>query len=186
MSPKYDKSAQMIISMMPSQKGKRILEIGSGTGILSLFSLFQGSHSVVAVDINPHAVENTKENFKKYNFTNTQVIYSNLFFEVRGVFDTIIFNAPFFGYKAKDFLELGTYDDNYETLIQFFSQASKFLTKNGEILLGFANTGNNDLVWSLIHKNGYCVKNFQTCENGDWIMYLYTLSKAQQTKDIIK
>src|SRR3989344_5037373 len=175
MSPKYDRSAQMIVSMMPNQNGKEVLEIGCGTGVLSLFSVFQGAKNITAVDINPIAIENTKENFNKYNLTNTKVICSDLFSEVQGIFDTIIFNAPFHGHKAKDLLELGTYDYNYETLTRFFSQASKFLKKKGEILLGFANTGNNDLVHSLIDKNGYFIENFQTYENGDWIMYLYTI-----------
>ena len=175
MSPKYDRSAQMIVSMMPNQNGKEVLEIGCGTGVLSLFSVFQGAKNITAVDINPIAIENTKENFNKYNLTNTRVIRSDLFSEVQGIFDTIIFNAPFHGHKAKDLLELGTYDYNYETLTRFFSQASKFLKKKGEILLGFANTGNNDLVHSLIDKNGYFIENFQTYENGDWIMYLYTI-----------
>ena len=175
MSPKYDRSAQMIVSMMPNQNGKEVLEIGCGTGVLSLFSVFQGAKNITAVDINPIAIENTKENFNKYNLTNTKVICSDLFSEVQGIFDTIIFNAPFHGHKAKDLLELGTYDYNYETLTRFFSQASKFLKKKGELLLGFANTGNNDLVHSLIDKNGYFIENFQTYENGDWIMYLYTI-----------
>jgi len=175
MSPKYDRSAQMIVSMMPNQNGKDVLEIGCGTGVLSLFSVFQGAKNITAVDINPIAIENTKENFNKYNLTNTRVIRSDLFSEVQGIFDTIIFNAPFHRHKAKDLLELGTYDYNYETLTRFFSQASKFLKKKGEILLGFANTGNNDLVHSLIDKNGYFIENFQTYENGDWIMYLYTI-----------
>ncbi|MFZ2763583.1 MAG: Rossmann-like fold-containing protein [Minisyncoccia bacterium] len=177
MSPKYDRSPQMIVSMMPNQNGKDVLEIGSGTGILSLFSMFQGAKNVTAVDINPIAVENTKENFNKYNLINNiKVLHSDLFSKVQGVFDTIIFNAPFHGHKAKDILELGTYDNNYETLTRFFSQASHFLKDKGEILLGFANTGNNDLVKSLIDKNNYFIKNFQTYENGDWTMYLYTIS----------
>lgn len=66
MSPKYDRSAQMIVSMMPDQNGKEVLEIGCGTGVLSLFSVFQGAKNITAVDINPIAVENTKENFNKY------------------------------------------------------------------------------------------------------------------------
>lgn len=177
MSPKYDRAPQMIISMMPNQGGKEVLEIGSGTGILSLFSLFQGAKHVVAVDINQTAVENTLENFKKYGFTNCSSLYSDLFEKVDGTFDTIIFNAPFHGHKAKDELELGTYDFDYQTLKQFFNGVGNYLKPDGEILLGFANTGDNDLLKSLINKNNLAIKNFQEYPNGDWIMYLYTLIK---------
>lgn len=162
--------------MMPNQKDKRVLEIGCGTGILSLHSLLQGAETVTAVDISFIAVQNTKENLKKYNFTNYTVILSDLFQNVRETFDTIIFNAPFHGNKAKDVLELGTSDHNYKTLRHFFSQATRFLKSNGRVFLGFANTGDNSLVHRLINKNGFSIENFQTYENGDWIMYLYTLS----------
>ena len=101
---------RILFSMMPNQKGKDVLEIGSGTGILSLFSLFQGATNVIAVDINPSAVQNTKENFKKYKFDNCLAIKSDLFGSVNGKFDTIIFNAPFHGNKPNDVLELGTSD----------------------------------------------------------------------------
>ncbi len=177
MSPKYDRSAQMMISMMPNQKGKTILEIGSGTGILSLSALSQGANNVFAVDINSHAVKNTEKNLTMYK--NKKVLHSDLFESVTGTFDTIIFNAPFHGNKADDVLELGTSDFNYETLTRFMSEAKKYLNKYGEIQLGFADMGDNDLLKNLIEKNGYVVKKFQTYPNGDWTMYLYTLSYAQ-------
>ena len=177
MSPKYDRAPQMIISMMPNQDGKEVLEIGSGTGILSLFSLFQGAEKVVAIDINKNAVENTSENFNKYGFVNCLSLLSDLFEKVNGTFDTIIFNAPFHGHVAKDQLELGTYDFNYETLKRFFNVVCNYLRLSGEILLGFANTGDNKLLQSLIEKNNLTIKNLQEYPNGDWTMYLYSLVK---------
>ena len=180
MSPKYDRSAQMIISMMPDQKGKKVLEIGCGTGILSIHSALQGAISITSIDINPTAIKNTKENFAKYSINNSEVFLSDLFENVIGTFDTIIFNAPFNGNQALDILELGTSDYNYETLTRFFSEASRYIQEDGEILLGFANTGDNDLVHKLIKENNLEIKNFQTHENGDWIMYLYTIVRKNK------
>ncbi len=40
MSPKYDRSSRIMISLMPTQEGKDVLEIGCGTGIISLFCFF--------------------------------------------------------------------------------------------------------------------------------------------------
>ena len=104
-------------------------------------------------------------------------MHSNLFEKVSRTFDTIIFNAPFHGHKAKDELELGTYDFDYQTLRRFFSGVSNYLKRDGEVLLGFANTGDNVLLKSLIKNNDLDIKNFQEYPNGDWIMYLYTLTE---------
>jgi 16S rRNA G1207 methylase RsmC len=175
MSPKYDRSSQMMIGMMPTQINKYVLDIGCGTGILSLFCAFQGANDIVSVDVNENAISNSIENFKKYNLINIKVFQSDLFDKVTGTFDTIMFNAPFHGNKARDVLELGTSDYNYLTLYSFFASAKKFLKPNGEILLGFANTGDNNLVKKLIEKNGMHIKDFKERENGDWVMYLYTI-----------
>jgi len=183
MSPKYDRSAQMILSMMPDQKGKSILEMGCGSGILSLYCALHNAKNITAVDINPQAVENTKENLSRYSVVNANVFLSDLFKNVTDTFDTIIFNAPFHGNKALDMLELGTSDYNYETLTRFFSEAPQHLNEKGEILLGFANTGDNELVQKLIRDNELLIKNLQTCENGDWIMYLYTIEKIVSDMD---
>lgn len=181
MSPKYDRSAQMMLSMMPSHKDKSVLEIGSGTGILSLHAALGGAQQIVAVDLNEHAVRNTEENFRKYGITNASVFKSDLFASIQGSFDRILFNAPFHGNKAEDILELGTSDYNYETLTRFLEEARRHLANKGIIYLGFADTGDNELLGRLIKKFGYEIQDFKTYPNGDWTMYLYTLSPKQDS-----
>lgn len=46
-------------------KGKRILDMGSGTGVLGIFSLMRGATYVDAIDIDDWATENSRENFEK-------------------------------------------------------------------------------------------------------------------------
>ncbi len=41
MSPRYDRSSRFHISNMPDQKGKSVLEIGCGCGVIGLFAAFQ-------------------------------------------------------------------------------------------------------------------------------------------------
>lgn len=176
MSPKYDRSSRMFLSLMSSQKGKDVLEIGSGTGIISLFCFFQGAGNITCLDINEHAVKNTKANFEKYHITNVSIFISNLFEKVGDKkFDTIIFNAPYHGIKANDLLELGTSDYNYETMERFFKDAGKYLKKDGRILFGFADMGDNDLLKKIIKNNGYEIERLKTQDNGDWIKYLYII-----------
>lgn len=176
MSPKYDRSSRIMISLMPTQKEKDVLEIGCGSGIISLFCCFQEAKSVSCLDINPIAIENTKANFEKYGIKNVEVFLSDLFEKVGNrKFDTIIFNAPYHGNKAEDMLELGTSDENYKTMKRFFGNAGDYLKEGGRIILGFANTGDNDLLKKTIKNNGFEVENLMTQENGDWTKYVYII-----------
>ena len=55
----------LISRHIPKSEGN-VLEIGSGTGIISIH-LAQRGHQVTAVDLNPKAVEATKFNAKNNN-----------------------------------------------------------------------------------------------------------------------
>jgi HemK-related putative methylase len=64
-----------------------VLEVGCGSGLVSL-ELARQVESLVALDINPHAVRATRER-------GVEVIRSDLFGGIRGKFDLIIFNPPY-------------------------------------------------------------------------------------------
>jgi ribosomal protein L11 methyltransferase len=55
-------------------KGKKILDIGCGTGILSILASMCGAENITAIDIDKWAFENTLENIQKNNISNIQVI----------------------------------------------------------------------------------------------------------------
>lgn len=173
MSPKYDRSSQIFISRTPFNEGEDFLEIGSGTGIISLFAASNGASKIVAGDINPVAVENTSANFKLHNVKNAAALHSNLFSTIEGQFDTIFFNAPFHGNKPEDSLELGTSDHNYETIKRFFAEVKNFLKPDGRIIFGFSDMGDNDLIKELAERNDLVLQSFQEQNNGDWNAYLY-------------
>jgi release factor glutamine methyltransferase len=175
MSPKYDWSPRFHVENMPNQKGKEFLEIGCGSGVLSLFAAFQGARRVFAVDINPNAIENTKANFQKYNLKNFNVLESDVFEKVEGKFDTINFAAPYHGNTPEDILEYGVSDPKYRALQLFFKNAKNFLKEDGQIILGFSNTGDLDLLNTLFIENKLYIKNFKEEENDGWRAYLYVL-----------
>jgi len=179
MSPKYDWSSRFHIKHMPNQNGKSFLEVGSGCGVISLFAHFQGAKNIVAVDINPNALENTKKNFENYKANNTEVFHSDVFEQVKGKFDTITFAAPYHGTKPKDKLECGVSDPGYKALRAFMSNAGKYLAKNGQIVLGFSNTGNVDLLNTLIIENKFEVKKRHEETKKGWTAYLYILEPIE-------
>lgn len=175
MSPKYDWSPRFHVQNMPNQKGKDFLEVGCGSGVISLFAAMQGAKNIVSVDINKNAIENTKANFQKYDYQNTEVLESDVFSNVKGKFDTINFAAPYHGNKPKDILEYGVSDPEYRALKLFLKNAKNFLKENGQIILGFSNTGDIDLLNTLFMENKLYVKSFKEEENDGWKAYLYIL-----------
>ncbi|MDX2173020.1 MAG: methyltransferase [Bacteroidota bacterium] len=80
-------------------KNKTALEIGCGSGLLSLLMASKNSH-VTAIDITIEAVENTKLNYelnKKLLSNNFKIIQSNLFENLTNTtYDLIIINPPYF------------------------------------------------------------------------------------------
>ncbi len=114
-------------------KGK-VLDLGTGSGIQALTAL-EKTKDVLAADINSEAVKNCKK-------LGIKAVKSDLFSNIQGKFDLIIFNPP---YLPDDNLNLKD-DLNYiggkkgsEILDKFFSQAKKHLNKNGKILIVFSS-----------------------------------------------
>lgn len=83
----------LLIESLDVREGERVLEIGCGSGVVSIHCAKNGC-SVVSVDINPSAVKCTKEN-SELNNVPLDVRESDLYQNVPESFDTIIFNLPY-------------------------------------------------------------------------------------------
>lgn len=61
-------TTRLVIQMMRTLpfEGKTVLDMGSGTGILSFLAASMGATEVLGIDIDPRSVENAEDN-KKYN-----------------------------------------------------------------------------------------------------------------------
>lgn len=111
----------------------KYLDMGTGSGILAETALkFLDKKNVIAVDINPDAVEQLKE--KGING-----ILSNLFKNVKGKFDVISFNAPYLPKDEREDEESQVYttggEKGDEISVRFLNEAKKHLKKNGKIFL---------------------------------------------------
>lgn len=156
-SPAYDWSSSFYVDNLPALAQRDVLEIGSGCGVLSVFASRLGAKSVVAVDINPAAVQNTLANFSRFGIRDARAFRSDCFENVSGTFDTVIWNAPFHGAPAADLLERACADPDYAGVRAFFRSVDAHLRDGGNILFGFSESGDLALVERLISGSGFKV-----------------------------
>lgn len=104
----------MLATYASSLSGK-ILEIGTGSGIAALSAAAANrKNDVIGVDMNPAAVECAAANASLNGITNAVFFQSDLFSEVRGKFDAILFNPPYLPTTRKEKLALGQENAAYD------------------------------------------------------------------------
>jgi release factor glutamine methyltransferase len=115
-------------------RGKKTLEIGCGSGFLSIIMAKNGA-SVTSVDTNPEAASITKINAGK-NKVEINAIESDLFENVKDIFDMVIFNPPYLP------TEPGENDITYsggssgrETIERFIIGSKNHIIKDGIVLV---------------------------------------------------
>jgi len=78
--------------------GDVVLDVGSGTGIISLTAIAKGARRVVAIDVSPKAVKNTLINAKRNGCEDKiDVILGDLLISLKppSIFNLIVFNPPY-------------------------------------------------------------------------------------------
>ena len=87
-------SVEKILNIIENNQINNMLEIGCGTGIVSISVDLESSVDVTAVDISEKALENTRINKEKLN-SKIKIINSDLFSNINEKFDLIYSNPPY-------------------------------------------------------------------------------------------
>jgi release factor glutamine methyltransferase len=153
-SPKYDYSAKVAVDSLPALNGRSFLEIGCGCGMISVFAAIRGARLVVASDISPIAASNTKFNFDARRLADAHVIQGDLLEALSYKFDLVLFNPPYFSGHARDWLERSVYDENYEILKRFIADVKRCLAVDGNVMLGFPKSGEQQLLDTELQRAG--------------------------------
>jgi len=159
-SPKYFFDTEFFAKEIDVNEGEEFLEIGSGTGIISVILALKGA-KVTCTDINPMAIKNTKENAQRHNIDITILegdVYDPLQEDKK--FDTIFWNTPFgFVEGELDNLEKAVFDKEYKATERFIKESKKYLKPNGRLLIGFSSTlGRLDLLQEYLKEAGFTMK----------------------------
>jgi release factor glutamine methyltransferase len=120
-------------------RGLQVVDVGTGTGILALAAARAGALSVVAVDINPAAVEAAQEN-ARINGVGDRVtaILSDLLSAVprERDFDVIISSPPSFPGEPRNIADRAWHaGPDYRDIADLFEQARARLAPGGAMYL---------------------------------------------------
>lgn len=86
------------------KKDSRVLEIGPGTGVISIALAKHKGCEVTAVDISRKAVELSKKN-ASYNGVDIELVHGDVYEPIQGKFDLIISNPPYIREVEEGFLD---------------------------------------------------------------------------------
>jgi ribosomal protein L11 methyltransferase len=73
-------------------RGKRVLDFGTGTGVLAILAERLGAGSIVAIDNDDWSIENASENVEANACNHIQVLKRDQIADVAGTFDVILAN----------------------------------------------------------------------------------------------
>ena len=138
--------------------GKRIADVGTGSGILALAAARAGAASVVAVDINPNAVQSAAENARVNGFGDrVAAVCSNLLsaLPARPLFDVIISNPPYFPGEPLDLSDRAWHaGPDYRDVALLFEQARERLAPGGRFYLQLSSDSDFERLGTLIERAG--------------------------------
>lgn len=136
---------------------KKFLEIGCGTGIVSLCLALNGA-DVSMTDINPEAIKNSQHNFEMHNIS--PKVYDGDMYEPlpQGeTFDIIFWSHPFNKGENpnESILFRSGFDYDYKSLRKYITEAAHYLTDKGKLLLGTGKYASLEEIEEIAKKAGY-------------------------------
>lgn len=128
----------------------RVLDMGCGSGILT-WEATPLSEEVIGADIDPAAIKFCN---RRYGEPHLHFVLSDLFHNIYGEFDLIMFNPPYLpdDPEVKD-NALDGGPEGYEIIEQFLNEAKSHLKKDGVILLVFSSLSKKEVIEKIIEKD---------------------------------
>jgi release factor glutamine methyltransferase len=137
---------------------KTFLELGAGSGLLSLYAAKRGAH-VVATDINLVSMECIKTNAEE-NDVEITIIHSDVFDTIpQQKFDFILINPPYYKKKPLSPSDYAWYcGENGEYFQKLFSGLDNYIHENSIVLMVLCSGCDVKMIKNIALENSYCMK----------------------------
>lgn len=134
---------------------KSILDVGAGSGLVSLMLAQRCEADITAVEVDKAAAECCRRNFLASPWSNRLSVLHADFREVKGFFDLIVCNPPFFFGDLKSLSRERTLARQGETLncLSIMDFASEHLTEGGRLAMITDTRHQNEIIFEAeIHR----------------------------------
>jgi len=123
-----------LLLRLPDVKGKRVFDVGTGTGVLSFLLLQHGAASVHATDLDPRAVACARENAERLDLADRFLVEEADLFPA-GKADLVISNPPWIPEPPKNRVDRAVFDEGSRFLTRFLEGLPAHLAPGGQGLL---------------------------------------------------
>jgi methylase of polypeptide subunit release factors len=145
---------------------KRVMEIGTGSGLLALCMLKAGAASVIATDINPHAVANARYNAERLGYADRLEVRqvsedaaeAFVALEPGETFDLILSNPPWEDADPQRIEDYALYDPGWRLLQSLMDGLPERLNPGGRVWLAYGTRSGVVAVIREANKRGYPVR----------------------------
>lgn len=121
----------LLLKHVKSYSHGDVLDMGTGSGILAKEAA-KYANNVIACDIDINVISALKKNALSKNIS---LINSNLFSNIKGKFNLIIFNPPYLPSSKIVHKDIEGGKNGTQVIAKFLKQAKSHLKKDGKILL---------------------------------------------------
>jgi methylase of polypeptide subunit release factors len=143
-------------------RGKRVADVGTGSGILALAAARAGAEHVTAVDVNPNAALAAAENSRANGYNDGfMAVCSNLLsaFAPVPLFDVILSSPPSFAGEPRDIADRAWHaGPGYRDIAALFGQARERLKPDGRMYLLLSSDSDLALLGALIDKTRFTAR----------------------------
>jgi methylase of polypeptide subunit release factors len=159
--PRYFLSSEYFAEFLDGLdlSGKRVIDVGTGSGILALAAARAGAQEVIGTDINPNAALGAAENARANGLGDrVQGLCCNLLSAIapRPLFDVILSSPPKHAGEPRDLADRGWHaGPNYRDVAALFDQARERLKPGGRLYVMISSDTDLDLFGSLIDRAGF-------------------------------
>jgi methylase of polypeptide subunit release factors len=159
---------------------KRVVEIGTGSGVLALAAARAGAAEVIAIDINPNAALSTSDNARLNGYSDRIFpVCCNLLSGIaaRPYFDVVLSSPPSFPGEPKDVADRAWFaGPGYSHIAEMFSAARARLRPGGRFFILLSSDSDLELLGRMIATNGFSARLVKERSIGFESFVLYELA----------